>query len=163
MIKFAFCILVVTAAYANYPTLEQNSRAKISAVRSKERIVVDGKLTEKIWQRPGFNTLIQQDPVQGVKPSQNTEFWLAYDDEAVYFAARMYDSHPDSIMARLVRRDYIWGDPSDGIVLYFDSYRDKRNGYFFYVSAAGAVADGLIENDVKQPNDLSWDAVWEGV
>src|SRR5690606_15601472 len=22
--------------------------------------------------------------------------------------------------------------------------------------------DGLIENDVKQPNDLSWDAVWEG-
>ena len=124
--------------------------------------MIDGKLTEKIWQRPGFNTLIQQDPVQGVRPSQNTEFWLAYDDEAVYFAARLYDSNPDSIMARLVRRDYIWGDPSDGCVLYFDSYRDKRNGYFFYVSAAGAVADGLIENDVKQPNDLSWDAVWEG-
>ena len=65
-------------------------------------------------------------------------------------------------MARLVRRDFIWGDPSDGCVLYLDSYRDKRSGYFFYVSAAGTLADGLIENDVKQPNDLSWDAVWEG-
>ena len=52
-------------------------------------------------------------------------------------------------MARLVRRDFIWGDPSDGCVLYLDSYRDKRSGYFFYVSAAGTLADGLIENDVK--------------
>ncbi len=107
--------------------------------------------------------LIQQDPQQGVKPSQNSEFWVAYDDEAIYFAARFYDNKPDSIMARLVRRDFIWGDPSDGCVLYLDSYRDKRSGYFFYVSAAGTLADGLIENDVKQPNDLPWDAVWEGV
>jgi hypothetical protein len=163
MMKYLlFCILMINAAYAAYPTLEQNSNAQIIAVRTKERIVIDGKLTEKIWQVPGFNTLIQQDPEQGVKPTQKTEFWVAYDDDAVYFAARLYDTNPDSIMARLVRRDYIWGDPSDGCVLYLDSYRDKRNGYFFYVSAAGAVADGLIENDTKQPNDLSWDAVWEG-
>jgi hypothetical protein len=133
------------------------------AIRTDERIVIDGILEENTWQRPGFNNLIQQDPNQGVKPSQPSELWVAYDDEAIYFAARFYDSSPDSIMARLVRRDFIWGDPSDGCVLYLDSYRDKRSGYFFYVSAAGTLADGLIENDVKQPNDLSWDAVWEGV
>ena len=156
------CLLISAAVYAYYPTLKDNSNARIQAVRLNEKITIDGKLTEKVWHRAGFNTLIQQDPVQGVIPSQHSEFWFAYDDEAVYFAARFYDSHPDSIMARLVRRDFIWGDPSDGCVLYIDSYRDKRNGYFFYVSAAGAVADGLIENDVKQPNDLSWDAVWEG-
>ncbi|MCK5346624.1 MAG: hypothetical protein KAR20_24610, partial [Candidatus Heimdallarchaeota archaeon] len=45
---------------------------------------------------------------------------------------------------------------------YFDTYRDKRNGYFFYVSAAGTIADGLLQNDTKN-TDLSWDAVWEGV
>ena len=156
------CILSAAAAYGNYPGLEENSNAQIKAVRLKDKIIIDGKLTEKTWQRSGFNSLIQQDPVQGVIPSQPSEFWVAYDDEAIYFAARFYDSNPDSIMARLVRRDFIWGDPSDGCVLYIDSYRDKRNGYFFYVSAAGAVADGLIENDAKQPNDLSWDAVWEG-
>ena len=33
----------------------------------------------------------------------------------------------------------------------------------FSMSLPSALADGLIENDVKQPNDLSWDAVWEGV
>ncbi len=158
-----FCLLAASAAYANnYPALIDNSNSKISAVRLNETIKVDGRLTEKVWQGPGFNTLIQADPQEGLRPSQKTEFWLAYDDEAIYFAAKFYDTHPDSIMARLVRRDFIWGDPSDGCVLYLDSYRDKRSGYFFYVSAAGAVADGLIENDAKQPNDLSWDAVWEG-
>jgi len=33
---------------------------------------------------------------------------------------------------------------------------------FSMYPAAGTLADGLIENDVKQPNDISWDAVWEG-
>jgi hypothetical protein len=142
---------------------DNNSDNKIIAVRTNDPIVIDGLLTEQIWQHPGYSELVQQDPDQGLKPSQNSKFWVAYDDNAIYFAAKYYDTSPDSIMARLVRRDFIWGDPSDGCVLYLDSYRDKRSGYFFYVSAAGTLADGLIENDVKQPNDLSWDAVWEGV
>ncbi len=161
-IFYLICILSVATARAFYPTLNDNSKAQILAVKSSEKIVIDGRLTEKVWQRKGFNTLIQVDPVQGTIPTQKSEFWVAYDDAAVYFAARFYDQNPDSIMARLVRRDFIWGDPSDGCVLYFDPINDKRNGYFFYVSAAGTLADGLIENDVKQPNDLTWDAVWEG-
>lgn len=158
-----FLLLIITSAQAANLSLEENSNAKIIAVRSDEHIFIDGKLNEQIWQRKGFDRLIQQDPQQGIQPTQQTEFWIAYDNEAIYFAAKFHDTKPDSIMARLVRRDFIWGDPSDGCVLYLDSYRDKRNGYFFYVSAAGTLADGLIENDVKQPNDLTWDAVWEGV
>ena len=53
--------------------------------------------------------------------------WIAFDNEALYFAAKYYDTNPDSIMARLVRRDFIWGDPSDGCVLYLDPFHDKRN------------------------------------
>lgn len=136
---------------------------QISAIRINETITIDAVLNESVWQSPGCTQLIQQEPAQGTAPTQKSEVWLAYDDEAIYFAAKYYDKHPDSILARLVRRDFIWGDPSDGCVLYLDSYGDKRNGYFFYVSAAGAMADGLIENDAKQPNDLTWDAVWEGV
>ena len=154
--------VTILSVYPTYSSVEQNSKRQISAVRVEEKIVIDGKLNEKIWQGPAFSGLIQQDPEQGVEPSQQTEFWVAYDDEAFYFAGKFYDTQPDSILARLVRRDFIWGDPSDGCVLYLDSYHDNRSGYFFYVSAAGTLADGLIENDVKQPNDLSWDGVWEG-
>ncbi|MGE5363277.1 MAG: DUF5916 domain-containing protein [Bacteroidota bacterium] len=154
-----FCVLFPALSA---PILPNDSYLQLQAVRSEEPVSIDGKLSERIWQRAGFTNFHQQEPAQGETPSQKSEVWLAYDDEAIYFAARYYDLNPDSIMARLVRRDYIWGDPSDGCVLYLDSYRDKRNGYFFYVSAAGGIADGLIENDSKQPNDLTWDAVWEG-
>ncbi len=154
-------ILCLSAAPAS--AQDNAPSKKIAAIRTDEAMRVDGVLDERVWKRPGFSGLIQQEPSEGAMPSERSEVWLAYDDDALYFAAQYYDAHPESIMARLVRRDFIWGDPSDGCVLYLDSYRDKRNGYFFYVSAAGALADGLIENDVKQPNDLSWDAVWEGV
>ncbi len=147
----------------SFPASDFTDDKQIVAVKANEPIVIDGHLTEQTWQRPGYKELEQQDPDQGLKPSQDSEFWVAYDDESIYFAAKYYDTNPDSIMARLVRRDFIWGDPSDGCVLYLDSYHDNRSGYFFYVSAAGTLADGLIENDVKQPNDLSWDGVWEGV
>src|SRR3989339_234962 len=135
---------------------------KLVAVRLTEKISIDGVLSEDIWKRQGFTELLQQEPNQGEKPSQQSEVWVAYDDDAIYFAAKYYDANPDSILARLVRRDFVWGDPSDGTILYIDSYGDKRSGYFFYVNAAGTLADGLLENDNKQ-TDLSWDAVWEGV
>ena len=157
-------LLIFLFALQNiFPAGGNTTDKKIEAIRTNSKIVVDGRLTEQVWQRPGCKDLEQQDPDQGKAPSQKSEFWIAYDNEAFYFAAKYYDNHPDSIMSRLVRRDFIWGDPSDGCVLYLDSYHDNRSGYFFYVSAAGTLADGLIENDVKQPNDITWDAVWEGV
>jgi hypothetical protein len=160
-------ILLVALLYSItlLPALSQNVPVKknLHAVRVQEKIHIDGILSETIWHSPGYTDITQQEPDQGEKPSQRSEVWVAYDDEAIYFAAKYYDNHPDSIMARLVRRDFIWGDPSDGCVLYLDPYHDHRNGYFFYVSAAGTLADGIIENDVKQPNDLTWDAVWEGI
>jgi hypothetical protein len=159
-----FIIMLIFICINQIFGMKENTVLKqIIAVRTEENIKIDGILSEDIWQRPGDSNLIQQEPVQGVKPSQQSKYWFAYDDAAIYFAVKYYDNKPDSIMARLVRRDFIWGDPSDGCVLYLDPYNDDRNGYFFYVSAAGTLADGLIENDVKQPNDLTWDAVWEGV
>jgi hypothetical protein len=159
LIVLVVCILVVQLTYSDGTTSDK----QITVVRTHESIKVDGILSESVWQCPGYAGLIQQDPDQDQPPSQRCEVWFVYDDEAIYFAGKYYDKNPDSIMARLVRRDFIWGDPSDGCVVYFDTYNDHQNGYFFYVSAAGALADGIIKNDVKQPNDLTWDAVWEGV
>jgi len=164
--KVNFIRLILLISFITFPYLimaqGDASDKKITAVKLNEKIVIDGVLSENTWNRPGFTEFFQQEPHEGEIPSQRTEVWVAYDDEAIYFAAKYYDTQPDSILARLVRRDFVWGDPSDGTVLYLDSYGDKRNGYFFYVNAAGTLADGLLENDNKQ-TDLSWDAVWEGV
>ena len=98
----------------------------------------------------------QSDPQQGAAPSQRTEVRVLYDDDAIYIGARMYDSRPDSIVARLSRRD---NDPgSDYFGVDFDTFRDRRTGYYFAVSAAGTLFDGTYMNDDWEDN--SWDGVW---
>jgi hypothetical protein len=83
---------------------------------------------------------------------------VAYDDDALYVGARMYDPAPDSILARLTRRDA--SVASDRFAVYLDPYHDRRTGYYFMVNAAGTMYDGTLSNDVK--NDKSWDGVWAG-
>lgn len=149
-----YCIIPASAQ-------PESSAPPVTAVRTSEYISIDGVLSEKIWQRPGYTDFHQREPDQGAVGTEKTETWVAYDDEALYIAAQLYDHHPDSVVARLVRRDYVYGDPSDGFIVYLDPFHDKVTGYLFYVSAAGTKADGLIENDGRF--ELSWDAVWEGV
>jgi hypothetical protein len=137
------------------------SASTITAIKTTEQIKVDGVLSEAIWQRGGFIEFKQREPDQGMPGSEKSEVWVAYDDEALYIAGKLYDNNADSIVARLVRRDFVYGDPSDGFLVYLDPYHDKMTGNLFYVSAAGTKADGLVENDGRF--ELSWDAVWEGV
>ena len=130
---------------------------QISAVRTKEPIKIDGILSESVWQRAGTTAFFQQEPNQGQAVSESTEVWIAYDDEALYVAARMHDAHPDSIITRLARRDN--DASSDEFAVAFDSYHDKRNAFYFIVSAAGVLRDGILYND--DWSDGSWDGVWE--
>ncbi|MBI2429825.1 MAG: carbohydrate binding family 9 domain-containing protein [Ignavibacteriales bacterium] len=150
-------VLCCTAFLSSNPS----SLTPIQAIKTSEQIYIDGQLTESIWQRAGFTDFKQREPNQGEPGSEKSEVWLAYDEEAIYVAAKLYDSRADSIVARLVRRDFVYGDPSDGFLVYLDPYHDKMTGNLFYVSAAGTKADGLVENDGRF--ELSWDAVWEGV
>ena len=58
---------------------------------------------------------------------------------------QLFDTHPDSVMAQLARRDR--DSQSDFFAVYFDPYRDGRTGYEFLVSAAGVQSDGTLHND----------------
>ncbi len=130
---------------------------QIHAIRVNERMHIDGILSESVWQRAGTTAFFQQEPNQGQAVSESTEVWVAYDDEALYIAARMKDIHPDSIIARLARRDN--DASSDEFAVGIDSYHDKRNAFYFIVSAAGVLRDGILYND--DWSDGSWDGIWE--
>ena len=140
--------------------LSQSSSSAITirAERVREVMSIDGQLNESVWQRPGLTTFTQRLPNEGSAPSQKTEVWLAYDDEALYVAARMYDSAPDSIIKILARRDA--DVTADWFIFDIDPYHDRRSGFFFALGAAGTLRDGTLYND--EWNDNSWDGVWEG-
>ena len=131
----------------------------VRAVRGTEPVNVDGVLDEAVWKNEfAVVGLTQQDPDQGSPARQKTEVRLVWDDDALYVGARMYDTAPDSIRVRLSRRDNDAG--SDMFALMLDPFHDKRTGYYFMVSAAGTLMDGVLLNDGW--DDDSWDGVWQG-
>jgi len=135
------------------------AETSVKAVRLTQAITLDGKLSEPFWKdENAVMEFIQRDPVEGAKPSEKTVVDVAFDDEAIYIGARMYDSQPNAIDARLVRRDV--DTPADTFVFYVDPYHDKRTGYYFGINAAGTLYDGTLMNDSWDDN--SWDGIWEG-
>lgn len=131
----------------------------VHAVRLTGNIVLDGVLNEPVWHGDTSSIrFTQREPIEGGSPSQKTRVVLAYDDAALYVGARMEDEAPDSIIARLGRRDA--QTSSDRFTLYIDAYHDRRSGFYFGLNAAGTQYDGVLFND--DWDDDSWDGVWEG-
>jgi hypothetical protein len=162
----AMLLLALLASTAPADTLQvarpdsaAAARAEIRASRLQAAIQLDGVLAEPIWTRkPCDAKFIQSDPDQGHPPTFKTDVCVLYDDDAIYIGARMHDANPDSIVARLARRDE--NSRSDEFTVYFDPYLDRTTGYWFVISAAGTLRDGILYNDGWDDN--SWDGVWQG-
>ncbi|MGE5439176.1 MAG: DUF5916 domain-containing protein [Bacteroidota bacterium] len=158
---FTLCLLCISSIiYGSSRDSEAIKKLAARAARTSSMVTIDGELSEPVWQRQDncFSNLIQRDPTEGAQPTERTEIRIAYDDEALYVGARMYDSRPDSIIARLGRRDD--NVSSDMIYFFIDSYLDRRTGNYFGINAAGTLFDGTLYND--EWDDNSWDGVWEG-
>jgi hypothetical protein len=132
---------------------------QVRALRIPTPIAVDGALNDPGWVgAERISAFVQRDPHEGAAPTESTVVFVAYDDAAVYIGARLYDSAPDSIVARLGRRDVYTS--SDLFTVYLDPYHDRRSGFFFGINAAGTLYDGTLFND--DWDDDSWDGVWQG-
>jgi len=150
-------LLVPTPSFAASLRDTTMKRPTVEAVRTHEPITIDGILTEKVWHRKAISGFVQLDPFEGAPASEETEVWVAYDDNALFVAAYLHDSAPDSIVGRIGRRDV--RPRSDWFYVALDSYHDRRTGFFFGVTPAGSIEDGILENDDWGSN--SWDGVWE--
>ena len=119
---------------------------------------IDGVLDEAEWATAmAAGDFVVFQPNEGEAPSQRTEARVLYGDDAVYVGMRAFDTAPDSIEARLARRDE---DPhSDWLDVVIDSYHDRRTAFRFAVNPAGVKRDIYMYDDVR--DDVSWDAVWE--
>jgi len=134
-------------------------KPKVNAARRTHPIHLDGILDEPDWALAGVaTTFTQRYPDPGKQATYQTEVRILYDDDAIYVGARMFDPHPDSIVAPMARRDPqdIYSDWFDVI---FDSYHDRRTGFRFGVNPAGTKLDVYHFNDGD--DDDAWDARWD--
>jgi hypothetical protein len=150
---------LITVGYAAASDSTSISHPDVRAIRTTQPIVIDGKLTEKIWgEAPQTSDFIQRNPVEWAPASEKTVVCILYDDDALYVGARLYDRNADSVIARLGRKDV--DQSSDDFFIALDPYNDHRTGFFFGIDAAGTYQDGVLYND--EWTDNSWDGVWEG-
>ncbi len=118
-------------------------------------IQLDGIPNEDAWKNANVaDKFIQRDPVEGAAVSQQTEVKMLYSSSAIYIAAVMHDTHPDSILHQLGNRDESNSLNSDGFRFGLDPYNTRQAGYVFEVSASGVQSESF--ND-----DFTFDAVWE--
>jgi hypothetical protein len=129
----------------------------VQAVQHTGTITLDGRLDEEVWSTamPATN-FTQQDPDEGKPATQRTEIRVAYDTEALYIGARMYDSlGAAGVRTRLARRGQ--SVEGDYIEFVFDTYHDHTGYTIFRVNPSGVKRDAGQASAYADP---SWDPVW---
>jgi hypothetical protein len=165
MYKISLSLLLLAAAPLHAqpaaPSGEpaRDARPVASAAPLSGALRLDGRLDDPAWAAAqpigGFT---QAYPHPGAPESERTEVRVLVGPDALYVGARMFDSHPDSIVAQLSRRDG-FQTYSDRVILYIDSRDDRRTAFHFGVNARGVKQDAYLFDDVR--DDFSWDAVWD--
>ena len=125
-----------------------------------EKIEIDGKLDEAIWQSvPVATDFIMFDPDNGKKIPENkkTEIRVLYDNDAIYIGALMLDENPEKILKEITQRDSF--GTSDLFGVFINGFNDGQQDFQFFVNAADGQAD-CITTDTNG-EDYSWDAVWK--
>jgi len=140
---------------------DDNGRVTLRATRIAEPIVLDGKLDESVYARiAAVSDFIQQEPREGEPATEKTEAWVFFDDENVYVSARCWDSHPERMIINEMRRDNFNIFQNENVTLVFDTFYDRRNGFFFQTNPLGALRDQAV-GDEGQTNNQDWNTVWD--
>ncbi|MFI5230423.1 MAG: DUF5916 domain-containing protein [Gemmatimonadales bacterium] len=149
---------LVTAIVARALAVSPGAPSSVTAVRIDRPPTLMARAMDPSWAAvPAESSFWEWSPREAAQPAFRTEFRVAYDTKNLYVLVRAFDPHPDSIVRTVTRRDGT--SASDEIGIYLAADGDRRNGYEFYVNAAGVQRDVAISADVQE--DPSWDAVWD--
>lgn len=85
---------------------DKAGRVTVRAIRLTEPLVLDGRLDDSLYlATESITGFVQQEPFEGEPATDKTEVWVAYDDDAVYVAARLWESDPSKRVTSDMRRE----------------------------------------------------------
>ena len=122
-------------------------------------IHLDGRFDEPAWaEAEPITSFTQERPHEGDPATERTEVRIVYDDDAIYVAARMFDSDPRGVRTQLARRDANY--EADWFQVEFDSYHDHNTSFMFKVNPSAVKSDRRTSQDGSSGDD-GWDPVWD--
>ncbi|OAB28246.1 Carbohydrate family 9 binding domain-like [Flavobacterium fryxellicola] len=151
--QFLFCFLLLS-----FVGLSQKKVLQTKFI--SEKIEIDGKLDETIWQSAAVaSDFITFEPDNGkpIPENRKTEVKVLYDNDAIYIGALLNDENPEKILKEITQRDNF--GTSDVFGVFINGFNDGQQDFQFFVNAADGQAD-CITTDTNG-EDYSWDAVWK--
>ena len=148
IILVAGCVLTASA--------RPPATKRVEAVRLMQEVVLDGALTETAWLRAPINDFRRYRPRSGM-PSQRSDVWIAYDETALYVAARLFEADSTLVRGALGRRDDALA--SDWFTVALDPNGDGRTGFLFSVNPSGSYRDAALYDDGR--TDYTWESAWQ--
>lgn len=153
ILLFLFVIIGTSVSHA------QITKRQLEIVKTSIVPKIDGKLDDETWKNAAIaDKFFQYVPVNGIPSLQKSLVRIAYDDNAFYVGAMLYDNNPDSIATTMSKRDTGFDDDADVFIVALCPFNDGINMSMFGVSAAG------VQSDIKGTSgddDSNWDAVWK--
>lgn len=153
-------ICIFLLLQANCLKALNSQRKELTAVRTPTPPQIDGTMRDPAWKKANVASgFYQYEPHNDRPASFGTQVRILYDDEAIYIAAKMFDSRPDSILKELGLRNS--GDNLNADRFYIDinPFDDGISGFRFQLSASGVQTDANLSGRGRH-GDLNWDAVW---
>ena len=153
--KSFFSLVVVFICCFGY-----SQKKSLTTQFTTEKITIDGKFDEGAWLKADVaKDFVMWMPDNGkAEPKETrTEVRVTYDNEAVYFAATMYDNEPNKILKELSQRDN--SGTADRVGVFINGYNDGQQEFSFIVGASGVQEDFLFTE--TNGEDSSWNAIWE--
>ena len=152
LIWMPMLLLVPISLFAN----TQKTRRTLRAVWTETPPVIDGNLTEPVWQHADIATNFFRAKEGETYPAElDTEIRVLYDENMLYIGVRCEEPDMKSLRETLTRRDsFVW--QNDCIEVMLDTYHDRRNCYIFAINTLGTQADERVGNE--SVFDMSWDS-----
>ncbi len=127
---------------------------------------IDGRLDDLAWRSAAAITeFTQQAPLEGAPATEDTEVYVTYDSDHVYFGFHLHYADPGVMRANRVDRDTAWQD--DLITVYLDTFLDQQRAYDFDLNAYNVQGDGIVNisggggrGSPIPVADRSWDALF---
>jgi len=165
-VPFLFACFAVAAINSSVLQAQDESVEEIPVPAKRFRAVhvdtapeVDGILDDVVWQQAEVVTDFHQTrPGDQTPTSEPTELYVVYTEDALYIAARMYDSEPEQIAAPTIRHGQ--GLPyDDRLVIILDPFNQGRAGYRFETNLNGVRHDALYTTPTSF--SLDWNTIWD--
>ncbi len=120
-------------------------RPSVQPVRTATPPRIDGRLDDAVWRRAARITeFVQQQPLDGEPATEETDLYIAYDTQNLYFGMHVHYSDPVLVRANRSDRDQTFSD--DTITLYFDPFLDQQRAYVFSVNGYGVQSDAILDS-----------------